>query len=291
MFSPKSVNAFVRLAESKTFAEAADKLHITQPALSTSIRKLEAQLGGKLFSRNTRNVQLTMEGKTFLPAAKRLLLDWSNSLTDMQSLFAVQQGTLTIAAMPSFAEGMLPGIIANFLNAYPNVKIRVLDVVMEEVIDCVLSGRAEIGFTFAPEQLDGLTFSALFDDRFMAIVSREHLMAKADSLDWLATLQQPFVAMNRQSSVRRWVEGVADEHKVNLNVVAEANQLSTVGQLVAHNIGVSIVPALCEAQMVSKGIRCIALEQLFINKPVGLLTATRGSLSVAAEAFRSHSLR
>ena len=285
MFHSKSIAAFVCLAESKTFAEAADKLHITQPALSTSIKKLEEQLGGKLFSRNTRNVSLSIEGKAFLPQAKRLLIDWSNAQADMQSLFAVKRGTLTIAAMPSYAEGLLPLSVKAFTEKHPNIRYRILDVVMEQVIDCVLSGRAELGFSFAPDELDGLEFFPLFDDAFIAIMSDVHPLSKGGSCRWEDVLTQPFVAMNRDSTVRQWLERTSETLKVPMNLVAEANQLSTVGQLVMAGLGVSIVPSLCRDQMLAKGLCCKPLSQHHLVKPVGILRATRRGLSVAAQKY------
>ena len=282
MYTVKTVSAFVQLAESKTFAEAAEKLHITQPALSTSIKKLEEQLGGQLFSRNTRNVSLTQEGKSFLPQAKRLLVDWSNAFADMQNLFAMQQGSLTIAAMPSFAEGRLPALLAQFHQSHPNIKIRVIDVVMEEVIESVISGRAEIGFTFMPERSEGLVFERLFDDPFIAVVPQGHEYSKRKTLSWSQAFAHPFVAMNRNSSVRNWIESVANDLQQQINLVAEANQLGTVGQLVGQGIGISIVPHLCQQQMLAKGLICLPMEEDKLVKPVGMIKAKRDSLSVAA---------
>ncbi|WP_240612771.1 LysR family transcriptional regulator [Alteromonas flava] len=285
MLNLKTLQAFITLADSKTFAEAADKLHITQPALSSSIKRLEESLGGRLFARTTRTVSLTSEGKTFLPAAKRLCVDCDNVLLDIQRLFAVKQGSLTVAAMPSFAEGALPPLIKQFNRDFPNIRFRILDVVMESVIDCVLSGRTEIGFSFEPEHEEGLIFEPLFEDKFIAIVSAEHSLASRKSLSWATILQQPFIAMNRDSSVRLWLQEVADRLNLPINLIAEANQLSTVGQLVTTGMGVSVVPMLCRRQMLAKGLVCIELEEDLLVRPVGMLKAKRGTLSVPAQTF------
>lgn len=87
--SYRQLRAFIEVAKSSTFAEAAVNLHLTQPALSSSIKKMEQQLGGRLFERNTRNVSLTPEGELLLPNAIRLLRDWDNTFSDMQNLFAM----------------------------------------------------------------------------------------------------------------------------------------------------------------------------------------------------------
>jgi LysR family carnitine catabolism transcriptional activator len=99
----KQLRGFVAIADTGSFAEACEQLHLSQPALSVSIRKLEEETGGLLFARSTRSVALTPEGHQFLPVAKRLLEDWTQGFEDLQQLFTLQRGKLTIAAMPSYA--------------------------------------------------------------------------------------------------------------------------------------------------------------------------------------------
>ena len=131
--SYRQIKAFVEVAKSSTFAEAAVNLHLTQPALSSAIKKMEEQLGGKLFQRNTRNVSLTPEGEVLFPNALRLLHDWDNTFSDIQNLFAMAKGQLTICAMPSFAESHLPNILSVFHQRIPNVNLRIVDVVMVRI--------------------------------------------------------------------------------------------------------------------------------------------------------------
>ncbi|WP_137166967.1 LysR family transcriptional regulator [Salinimonas lutimaris] len=282
--SYRNMLAFIRVAESATFAEAAEKLHLTQPALSTAIKKMEEQLGGKLFSRSTRRVQLTPEGETLLPSARRLVNDWDDTFDEMQNLFAVQQGKLTIAAMPSFAESRLPAMLKTYHQAFPNIRLRILDVVMEATIDSVLSGRAEVGFTFEPEIAEGLCFQPLFEDAFMAVVPSDHPLSKQQSVSLEALLAQPFVAMNRGSAVRKWTEQVAAA-TTSVNIIAESGQLGSVGQLIAQGLGVSIVPQLCQAQMQRNGLICLPIDNNPLVKQVGMVKASRATISVAAQAL------
>ncbi|WP_414827517.1 LysR family transcriptional regulator [Alteromonas sp. H39] len=282
--SYRNMLAFIRVAESATFAEAAEKLHLTQPALSSAIKKMEAQMGGKLFSRSTRRIHLTPEGETLLPTAKRLIDEWDETFQDMQNLFAVRQGKLTLAAMPSFAESRLPQILSQYHSQYPNIRLRIVDVVMEDVIDSVLSGRAELGFTFEPEIIDGLVFSPMFDDCFVAVVHQDHPLAGEKNIELQHCLSYPFIAMNRGSAVRKWTEQAAAHHG-NINIIAETGQLGSLGQLIAEGLGMSVVPALCKAQMQARGLCCIDINNNPLVKRVGLIRQARGGMSVAAQAL------
>lgn len=284
MVSYKNMLAFIHAAESTTFAEAAEKLHVTQPALSSAIKKMEQQIGGLLFSRTTRRVELTPEGQTFLPTAKRLVSDWDEAIQDMQNLFAMNQGTLRIAAMPSFAESRLPISLKQYHKRWPNIRIRVMDVVMEDVIDAVLSGRAELGFTFEPDNMDGLEFSPIGQDQFIGVVPPNHPLSSAESVDWKTLLSYPFVAMNRESAVRRWTEDIA-QAVGPLKIIAETSQLGSLGQLIAQGLGISVVPALCQQQMERKGLLCLPIDDKQLVKSVGIIRRQRGSVSIAAQAL------
>ncbi len=283
--SYRNMFAFIQVAESATFIEAAEKLHITQPALSTAIKKMETQLGGPLFSRSTRRVQLTPEGRTLLPNAKRLINEWDDTVHDMQNLFAMKKGTLSIAAMPSFAASKLPSILKQFHQSQPDVRIRVLDVVMEKVIEMVLAGRVEVGFTFEPEVSDGLCFQPLFKDSFIVVTHPTHAIASSsEGVEWERVCDSEFIAMNRGSALRKWIDDIAMKHGA-LNIVAETGQLGTIGQLIKQQMGISLVPSLCKEQMESIGLVCMPLLNSPMQKNVGMVRSLRGSMSVASLAL------
>lgn len=287
MISYKHMLAFVEVANASTFADAAKKLYLSQPALSSAIKTMETQLGGNLFIRSTRRVELTAEGKAFLPNVKRVLNDYEGAVNDVKALFTAQQGSLVISAMPSYAEGPLAEIIQQFALKFPNISIRVLDVVMEKTIQNVLDKRAELGFVFAPTQLHGLLFSPLVNDEFCVVVPVEHVLAVNACCTLQDLLPFRFVAMNRESSMRQWLDEAFIRANVNINIVAEATQLGTIGQLVANKVGIAIVPQLCTTQMQNKGLVSIPIRDLCINKAIGAIYRDPKHLSVAAKQFLS----
>lgn len=285
MVTYKQLSAFINVAKSNTFAEAAEKVHLSQPALSTSIKTLESILGGKLFSRTTRKVQLSQEGAEFLPIALRLIQDWDNAVGDMQSLFAMQRGNLTVAAMPSFSISLLPEIVKAFHVNWRDIKISVIDIVMESVISSVQQGRAEIGFTFETDQLDGLTFQPIIKNKFIAVVHQDHQLSNYQEVDWTTLSRFEFVAMNRGSNMRNWIEQFVADNAITLSIVAEANQLATLGEFVKCDLGISVVPGICETQFSTGGLKCIPIIKANIEKNIGMIRQTRKALSMPAQAM------
>lgn len=280
--SVKQLRGFVTIAEAGSFAEACEYLHLSQPALSASIRKMEEAIGGQLFARSTRTLSLTPEGADFLPVARRLLSDWNEGFDDLRGLFALQRGKLSIAAMPSFASNCLPRVVAEFGRQYPNININVQDIVMEEVISAVQSGRVELGVTFASDTENALEFQPLFNDRFIAVVPLHHQLTDKQHLAFADLLSYPLVALNRGSNTRRWTDSAIAQAGIEPPQVFDAFQLTTVGSMVAAGVGVAVVPALCRQQMQALGAVCLPVITGGIERQVGIYTRRRHALSSVA---------
>lgn len=281
----KQLRAFVAVARTRSLAEASAQLHISQPALSVAIRNLEGVAGGPLFNRDSRQLALTPEGREFLARAEQLLRNWDQSLDAIQQRFRLQHGQLSLAAIPAFALNRLPALLAQFHHRHPDINIVLEDIVMERVIDAVQAGRAELGISFCPDDLGGLEFVPFDRDRFIAVVPPDHPLAGREALRWRDLAKAPFIAMNRGSAVRRWTDGAFARCGAGARLLCEANQLSTIGQLVKVGLGVSAVPSLCGAQMRDYGLACLPLAGPVVAQEVGVLLRSRGALSAPAAAF------
>lgn len=138
--SVKQLRAFLAVAHTLNFAHASERLNLSQPALSLTIKGLEEALGGALLQRSTRKVTLTQEGELFLPMARQLLADWDNVEEAMRQSFTLQRGKISVAAMPSFAANVLPEALKAFRDRYAGVNVTVHDVINEQVIEMVREG-------------------------------------------------------------------------------------------------------------------------------------------------------
>ncbi|CAN1600293.1 LysR substrate-binding domain-containing protein [Pseudomonas sp. B21-028] len=281
----KQIRAFLAVAQSLSFVVACERLHLSQSALSLTIKALEEGLGGRLFSRNTRNVALTPEGESLLPLARRLIADWDNAEDEMRQRFTLQRGRVTLAAMPSFAGNLLPPILKTFRARYPNVNVTVNDVINEQVLEMVRDRHVELGVAFEPLQGSSLAFTPLYLDRFVAVVPLDSPLAQRSEIQWPTLLEQPFITLQRPSTVRVMLEEHLQARGMKLPVEFESHQLATVGRMVASGLGVSAVPALCVGQMHELGARCITLGDPVVERAIGVLTKPGHELSAAAQAL------
>ncbi|CAA0092459.1 Hca operon transcriptional activator HcaR [Zhongshania aliphaticivorans] len=270
-------------------------VHLSQPALSSAIKVLETTIGGPLLLRTTRSFVLTPEGESFYPVALRLLADWDGAFDSLHQRFALRAGKISIAAMPSFASNQLPIAIRHFKTHHPEIKITLNDVIAEEVVAMVRSGRVELGVSFDPsdgkagsgKQFDGddLLFSPLFEDRFVAVLPPGHSLLSLKELSATQLLQSEFISLQAPSRVRQLISREFVRLGLSFTPAFETHQLVTIGRMVANGLGVSVVPSLCQAQMHELGAHCRPLLEPTIRQQVGIITRRRYPLSAACQAM------
>jgi LysR family carnitine catabolism transcriptional activator len=284
----KQLRIFIEVARQLSFAAAAKHLNLSQPAISLAVQNLEQHIGGKLFDRNTRHLELTPEGQQFYPTAVQLLNQWTEALGDVNNLFTLQRGKLNMAVMPSFAANGLADIVARYHKQYRHINLAIDSIVMDEAIEKVRKGRCELAVMFEGQNMQGVNFTPLFSDYFMVIYA-EPYKAQLDDMDVSANLKTlfslPMVAMDKDSSVRGWIDEAIEAHDVQSDIVAEVNQLETLGRFVAKGIGIGIVPCLCREQMQAFGLTMQPLGVDFLTRQVGIVTPMNQSLSSAGQAM------
>ncbi len=130
----KQLKAFLVLARTLNYANAANELCLSQSALSLSIKTLEEELGGKLFKRNTRRVAITTEGQSLIPYAKKLLANWEDMEKDVKQRFKLNRGTLNIASMPFATHAVLPAVMHDFSQLHPNISFSSMTLPMKKLL-------------------------------------------------------------------------------------------------------------------------------------------------------------
>lgn len=284
-FTHKQLKAFVAVCKHRSFAEACGELHLSQPALSITVRNLEEQLGGPLLQRTTRSLSLTPEGEAFYPVARRLLEDWHNAFDEMHNRFALRRGRLAVACMPSFAATEFPSIMAEYHRLHPEVDLSLEDIVMEDVITAITTGRVELGIAFEQEPHEDIQYDRLFVDEALIALPPDHHLAKQKSVSWQQLQVEPFISLNKRSGFRSSI----DEVQMRLNTVPEriyeANQLTTVGRMAVEGLGLCIVPGFCSGQMQLMGLTCLPFRAHKLRRGVGLFSRKRRGLSAPAKAM------
>ena len=238
----KQLKAFLVLARTLNYANAANELCLSQSALSLSIKTLEEELGGKLFKRNTRRVEITLEGQSLIPYAKKLLANWEDMEKDVKQRFKLNRGTLNIASMPFATHAVLPEVMHDFAQQHPNISFSIHDITNEKIIEKVQEGIFEIGICFEPKANDQLIFQPLFNEDFLALLPKHHVLAKQKSVTWPELCSCPFVTLQNPSIIRHVIEEHCAALQVVLDLKVECHQISSLSHFVAYGMGVSAIP-------------------------------------------------
>lgn len=283
--SIRQLKAFVAIAEHGSFVEASERLHLSQPALSIAIRKLEESAGGALFNRSPRGVQLTPEGRHFLPMARRLIGDWDDALGDLGELFNKERGKVTLAALPTLAAGFLPAVLADYRRRYPNIAINVHDVLANQVDELVSSQRADIGFSVKPGAAEAIHFEPLVDDHFVAVCPQGHPLLENKTVRWEELIAFPIIALSRLSSTRQAIDDVLQKLGTGMDVMCEVSQIGTAGRMVAAGLGVAALPSLSFKQISAEGLEWRPLTHPDVPRTLGIITPARTSRSAAANSM------
>src|SRR4249920_1112353 len=147
-FDLNDLLAFRAVAELSSFRKAAEVVHISQPAFSRRIDKLEQALGVRLLDRTTRRVSLTGVGRDFARKVEQLLDELDNTLLGIRGVAATRMGEVTIACVPSTVYYFLPQVISRYHERYPKIRVKVLDAGANDVLSAVSNGDADFGLNF-----------------------------------------------------------------------------------------------------------------------------------------------
>jgi len=236
----REIRSFVILAEQLHFGRAARLLHLTQPALTKQIRRLEDELGGELLLRGRHGAQLTSLGRLFLEGAAELVRDSESLLSNTQRVARGEGGRLRIGfGFHTF--DLVPRIIVRLRKSLPDISISLRDMSTTEQIEELLSEKVDLGF-IRTSSVKGLEIVPVLQDRVMLVTSREANHPVEVNLSTLKN--EPFVMISRQRSPTYYshVLQVCATHGFHPRVVQEVPEITTILALVRAGLGISMIP-------------------------------------------------
>jgi len=279
------VQAFIAIADHGSFQKAAEKLHITQTALTRRLQNLEALLGVKLVERTTRSVALTGIGREFLPQGRRLLSDLATALTEIRETGKAQRGDVSIACVPTVGVQYLPRVIQEYSVRHPNNRIKILDHASSGVAEAVLRREAEFGINIGGPHHPELASLPLLEDRFVLICRDDHPLAKRRKLSWKQLEPHPLIFVGAVSGNRPLLDSALGARNLKLQSHYEVQRSSTAVGLVAEGVAAAIVPSLAMQRGAYPGIRIVALTDPVVSRTLVLVSRKTAQLSPAAQAL------
>jgi DNA-binding transcriptional LysR family regulator len=234
------VRSFLTLAEQSHFGRAARLLHLSQPALSKQIRRLEEELGGPLFTRGRTGAQLTSMGKEVLPGARVLIADGDRLIGYARQVARGETGNLRIG-FGHHTMDLVPRLIVRLRKSFPKVEISIRDMSTTEQVEGLRSHRIDLGFVRLPVKDKSLQTLPVLEDRLL-LVSGQTMGLPAD-LTLASCREQPFVLISRERSptLARHILDLCAKHRFHPRIVQEVMESTTAMALVRAGLGVSVI--------------------------------------------------
>jgi DNA-binding transcriptional LysR family regulator len=251
---------FVVLAEELHFGRAARRLSISQPPLSFSIRRLEEDLGVRLFERTSRQVRLTAAGAAFLVESRRILGQADDARALVGRIAAGLSGRLQLGFVASMLYRGLPELLARFRREHPGIELALRELNSGEQVEALRAGRLDAGFIHAPTLPAGLEGVAWLTEPFVCCLPQGHPQAQRRRADLAALAGEPLVLFAREASPEYHdrIVSLCAESGFTPEQRHEVRHWLTVLAFVAAGMGVALVPAsLARAGMA--GVRFVAL--------------------------------
>ncbi|MDB5743963.1 MAG: LysR family transcriptional regulator [Polaromonas sp.] len=282
-FDLPDLRAFVAVAKLGSFRAAAVELHLSQPALSRRIEKLELALGVRLFHRTTRKVDMTTVGREFSHRANDLLNSLEQSLMGIRDVAAHVSGEVTIACIPSAVRYFLPGILKAFHLRYPRILIRVIDQGANEVLTTILRNEADFGLNYIGTQEPELEFAPILKEAFVVACTAEHPLARKKKVTWADLTAHEYMSVTKDSGNRFLLDLALTDKPTHSRWYCEAQHVSTLVSLVEAGLGVAAVPRLAMPPDGHATLVSVPLVDPVISRTVGLIRRRGRSLSPAAQ--------
>lgn len=280
------LETFLAVVEERGFSRAALRLHRTQPAVSQTIRRLEEDLGERLFERGSRDGTLTPAGEVLRGYAGRLLGLRSEARSAVEELRTLARGELLLAANEYTTHFLLP-VLASFREAHPHLVIHVRRSLASRIPEQVLNREVELGLlTFLPE-IEGLQASAIYDDKVALVAAPGHGLAGAAevAIEELGALN--FIGHAVASPLRGEITALFARARTPLHMGVQLPSLEAIKRFVAGGAGVAILPALAVAHELETGalvrIPVPALEAC--TRRLWMIRRRAGAPSHAAQAM------
>ena len=283
---------FVAVAEELHFGRAAARLNISQPPLSQQIQILEQQVGARLFARTNRSVSLTEAGRQFLADSRQILLQVNEAAARASRLHHGETGELRIGFTSSapFIKAV-SDTLSTFRQRYPDVHIQTRETNTREQILPLTEGGLELGLMRNTQLPDTLDWQVILREPLLAMIHRDHPLARQDEVSLIELGQEPFVFFDPHVGTGLYddILGLMRRYGVTPTITQEVGEAMTIIGLVASGLGVSILPASFRRVQLQE-MRWVPIAQEDAVSEMWLVWSKHHELSQAAERFKQHLL-
>ncbi|HEX8072671.1 MAG TPA: LysR family transcriptional regulator [Pyrinomonadaceae bacterium] len=283
----RQLRALQAIAETHTFTAAAERVHVTQAAISMQIRQLEREVGLPLFVRTPRRCMLTHAGEVLLERAQRILREHDAAREELAELAGATRGRLRLgSSSTTFSSDQLPALLKELRARHPQAEVTVGSGTSAELVGQILAGEIDLAFVSLPVEARGVQTELLLEDELIAIASPEHPLARKGVISAFALAGEPLLLGERGGNTRRLIDEFFAEAGLKPKVAMELSRVAAIKRMAEAGLGVGIVPVQSAVEETKAG-RLVRwwIEGARINSQIGLARLRGGYQSPLMQTF------
>ncbi|MFJ5699993.1 LysR family transcriptional regulator [Arthrobacter sp. NPDC093139] len=274
---------FIRVAETENVTQASEELHISQPALTRALQRLEEEMGTELFARRKKRLSLNESGEILFPHAARAVNEIDEANARIRALQNPLGGAISLTYVTSFGSWLVPQLLSEFQQSWPQSRFTLRGCAADDVLASIRSGEADAGI-MSPQPADpSLEWIPLAYERLGLATSIDGDLSNRTTITPSDLQTLPFVASRRQFGLRQITDSYLARHGVVPNIILEATELPTLWGLVQKNVGVAILPF----QEPPSGVKVIPFIDDDAVRPAGLVYDPQRRLPSSGDRFIS----
>ncbi|RBW69035.1 LysR family transcriptional regulator [Bacillus taeanensis] len=275
---------FQVVARLQHITRAAETISISQPALSRSIAKLEAELGVPLFEREGRTIMLNRYGELFLKRVNRITKELQEGKQEIQDLLDPDFGEVSFGFMPTLGTYLIPNLISSFRSDYPQVNFRLKQNSTDLLLKQLEANEIDFCLVSFIEESTKVNWKKLWSEELFLIVPADHHLANMGSITLQEISNEPFVLLEKGNGLRGITDQLFEEAGINPKITFEGEEVHTITAFVAAGLGVTVIPDF-------KGVDWEKVSRIRIDSPnckraIGLAWVEDRYLSPTAKRFQ-----
>jgi len=285
--NPTHLAAFRAVADAGSITLGAERLMVSQPAVSKQIKELEKALSARLFDRGAKGVRLTDSGRVLADYARRIFGLTEEAEAAMADHGALRRGSLAVGASPTLGTYLLPRVLVYFRSRFPGVRLR-LEVENSHVLrGRLLDGSLDLGLTEVDVSWPDVDATVVMRDELIAVAHPSHPLARKRTVTPERLCAEPFVVRDTGSDSSSWAERALAALGHRVTPVISLGSTEAVKEAVAAGLGVAMISRLAARSDVAAGrLAVLRVKGLSVTRPVYYLRPSRATESKAAVAFR-----
>jgi LysR family hydrogen peroxide-inducible transcriptional activator len=289
----RALQYFVKLADLHHFSKAADACFVSQPTLSTQIKKLEEELGVQLVERSPKNIMLTPVGEEIADRARLVLSDIDQIRTVARRSGNPAQGVIRLGLFPTLAPYYLPHVVPSVRQLYPDLRLQLAEEKTEDILRMLRQGQLDAALLALPIDGDGLEVEILFEEPFVLALPGEHPLTEKSSITVADLKGSELLLLDEGHCLRDHALEVCALAGAHERVDFHATSMETLRQMVAANVGITLMPILSVKPPIAatRNIVIRRFSQAAPSRTIALVWRNSSALSEflkeLAECFRS----